>query len=89
MQASRSPMPGTPRAAPPHPNPPQDHLRSPIHGLRLKEATAILTGPRAQPDHSIAQHPRTLSEDFEHLRWFDLPTACLSRADTAQLVNRR
>ena len=46
----------------------------------LKEAIAILTGPRAQPDHSIAQHPLTLSEDFEHLRWFELPTACLSPA---------
>src|SRR5450755_2076005 len=46
----------------------------------LKEAITILKGPRAQPDHSIAQRPLTLSEDFEHLRWFDLPTACLSPA---------
>jgi hypothetical protein len=46
----------------------------------LQEAITILTGPRAQPDHSIAQHPLTLSEDFEHLRWFELPTACITPA---------
>jgi len=45
----------------------------------LKEATTILTAPRAQPDHSVGLCPLTLSEDFEHLRWFDLPTACLSQ----------
>jgi selenocysteine lyase/cysteine desulfurase len=44
----------------------------------LQEAITILTGPRAQPNHPTAQHPLTLSEDFEHLRWFDLPTACIS-----------
>ena len=46
----------------------------------LQEAINILTGPRAEPDHSTAQHPLTLSEDFEQLRWFELPTACISPA---------
>lgn len=44
----------------------------------LQEAITILTAPRGQPDHSIDQHPLTLSDDFEHLRWFDLPTACIA-----------
>ena len=59
---------------------PHHNNRAPETDLEryLKEATAILTGPRAQPDRAVAQHPMTLSEDFEHLRWFDLPTACLS-----------
>ena len=42
----------------------------------LTEAVTILKAARAQPDYSSAAHPLTLSEDFEHLRWFDLPTAC-------------
>jgi selenocysteine lyase/cysteine desulfurase len=46
----------------------------------LGEAIAILAAAAARPHHSIAQHPLTLSEDFEHLRWFDLPSACLSPA---------
>ena len=59
---------------------PHHNNRAPETDLEryLKEATRLLTGPRAQRDHAVAQHPMTLSEDFEHLRWFDLPTACLS-----------
>ncbi len=31
--------------------------------------------PRPSPD--LEQHPAQVSADFEHLRWFDLPSACL------------
>jgi len=44
----------------------------------LEAATTILAGSRPPPDEPVAQHPPTVSEDFEHLRWFDLPAACLS-----------
>ena len=59
---------------------PHHENRAPETDLQryLREATTILTDTRAQSCHALAQHPLTLSEDFEHLRWFDLPTACLS-----------
>ena len=43
----------------------------------LEEASALLSAAPAQADHTRAHHAHALSEDFEHLRWFDLPAACL------------
>ena len=44
----------------------------------LQEATALLTGaPRPAPQ-AAAGPVRSVSEDFEHLRWFDLPADCLA-----------
>lgn len=44
----------------------------------LEEAATILAGSRPPPEEPVGQHPLTVSEDFEHLRWFDLPAACLA-----------
>ncbi|MCH9729077.1 MAG: aminotransferase class V-fold PLP-dependent enzyme [Actinomycetia bacterium] len=46
----------------------------------LEEAATILAGSHPPPDEPVGQHPLTVSEDFEHLRWFDLPAACLTAA---------
>ena len=35
------------------------------------------------PDDVMAEGSATLSADFEHLRWFDLPTVCLEPAATS------
>jgi len=44
----------------------------------LQEATALLTGaPRPAPQ-AAGGPVRSVSEDFEHLRWFDLPADCLA-----------
>jgi selenocysteine lyase/cysteine desulfurase len=40
----------------------------------LREGVAILTSAIG-PD--LSAHPGNLSDDFEHLRWFDLPVPCL------------
>ncbi len=40
----------------------------------LREGQAILVSGNG-PD--LSEHPANLSEDFEHLRWFDLPVACV------------
>jgi selenocysteine lyase/cysteine desulfurase len=40
----------------------------------LRDAAAIL---RAAEGPDLATHPGHVSEDFEHLRWFDLSPACL------------
>jgi selenocysteine lyase/cysteine desulfurase len=40
----------------------------------LREGAAILAAA-AGPD--LADHPATVSPDFEHLRWFDLPRECI------------
>ena len=42
----------------------------------LGEAAAVLAAA-TPPDLSV--HPGSVSEDFEHLRWFDLPKVCLDR----------
>lgn len=42
----------------------------------LREGVAILASA-VEPD--LSAHPANVSDDFEHLRWFDLPAACLSR----------
>ena len=43
-------------------------------GEQLREGAAILAAAQG-PD--LSTHPATLSADFEHLRWFDLPTECI------------
>lgn len=43
----------------------------------LREGIAILASA-VGPD--LSTHPANLSEDFEHLRWFDLPVPCLQEA---------
>ena len=42
----------------------------------LDEGAALLAGS-APPDLSVP--PETLSDDFEHLRWFDLPKVCVEQ----------
>jgi selenocysteine lyase/cysteine desulfurase len=44
----------------------------------LDEAATLLSETRAPRDDGTAPLPGTMSEDFEHLRWFDLPAACLA-----------
>ena len=41
---------------------------------QLREGAAILAAAQG-PD--LADHPASLSADFEHLRWFDLPRECI------------
>jgi selenocysteine lyase/cysteine desulfurase len=41
----------------------------------LDEARALFA---ATPDGVLAEDGARMSEDFEHLRWFDLPAACLA-----------
>ena len=43
---------------------------------RAPRATAPRSSPRP-PGPDLAAHPATVSADFEHLRWFDLPPSCL------------
>jgi selenocysteine lyase/cysteine desulfurase len=43
----------------------------------LEEGAALLSGA-APADLSL--RPETLSEDFEHLRWFDLPKVCVDQS---------
>ena len=44
----------------------------------LDEAATVLAEPRTPPGEDTGPLPGTVSEDFEHLRWFDLHAACLS-----------
>jgi hypothetical protein len=41
---------------------------------QLLDAASILA---AAPGPDLQQHPGHVSADFEHLRWFDLPSCCL------------
>jgi hypothetical protein len=43
----------------------------------LAEAEAMLSARGLPSDVEPNGHRRVLSEDFEHLRWFELPAACL------------
>jgi hypothetical protein len=44
----------------------------------LDEARALLAqAPGARGDAAGGQVPSQVSEDFEHLRWFELPAVCL------------
>lgn len=45
----------------------------------LDEAAALLAETRPPRDQSTDPPAQTVSEDFEHLRWFDLPAASLAR----------
>ena len=59
---------------------PQHHERADesILAAHLEEAATILAAA-TPPD--LSTHPASLSEDFEHLRWFDLPASSLREAD--------
>ena len=41
----------------------------------LRDGAAILA---AAPEPDLSSHPADVSDDFEHLRWFDLPDGALS-----------
>ena len=65
--------------------------RAPETELRryLTEAAALLSArqpPADVGDGGGAAH--VLSEDFEHLRWFDLPAACLTDRCGVRLIRR-
>jgi hypothetical protein len=45
----------------------------------LDEASSLLSEMRAPRGAGPSPPPGTVSEDFEHLRWFDLPAASLAR----------
>jgi selenocysteine lyase/cysteine desulfurase len=55
---------------------PRRHDTAPESALAgyLVEATALLA---SLPDVEDTDGPQRVSEDFEHLRWFDLPAVCL------------
>ena len=55
---------------------PRHQDRAPESELQryLEEAKAVLDAATSAPSDSIAD---LVSADFEHLRWFDLPSACL------------
>lgn len=55
---------------------PQHHERADesVLASHLEEAAAVLAAATA-PD--LSTHPGSVSEDFEHLRWFDLPASSL------------
>jgi hypothetical protein len=66
---------------------PDGEMRYPHHDDRateselkryLDEAATLLAGTHPRRGHDTAPSPGTVSEDFEHLRWFDLPPACLA-----------
>ncbi|HEX7463025.1 MAG TPA: aminotransferase class V-fold PLP-dependent enzyme [Dermatophilaceae bacterium] len=58
---------------------PRHQDRAPESELQryLEEAKAVLDAATSAPSDSIAD---LVSADFEHLRWFDLPSACLHGA---------
>ncbi|MEO8519017.1 MAG: aminotransferase class V-fold PLP-dependent enzyme [Dermatophilaceae bacterium] len=58
---------------------PRHKGRAPESALKgyLDEARAVLLAATPAPEDTIAD---LVSADFEHLRWFDLPPACLARA---------
>lgn len=62
-------------------------MRYPLHhdraeetelGRYLQEATALLAVAPRPTDQPAGAQPDPMSEDFEHLRWFDLPATCLA-----------
>ena len=62
-------------------------MRYPLHhdraeetelGRYLQEATALLAVAPRPTDQPAGAQPDAISEDFEHLRWFDLPATCLA-----------
>ena len=62
-------------------------MRYPLHHDRaeetelecyLQEATALLAVAPGPTDQPAGAQPDAMSEDFEHLRWFDLPATCLA-----------
>jgi len=59
---------------------PLHHDRAPETELEryLQEASALLAVTPRPADHPEDAQPHAVSEDFEHLRWFDLPAACLA-----------
>jgi selenocysteine lyase/cysteine desulfurase len=61
---------------------PAQHDQAPESDLAtyLAEARELLA---SLPDDVMAEGSATLSADFEHLRWFDLPTVCLEPAATS------
>ena len=58
---------------------PQQHDQAPESALAdyLARAQALL---ESLPTDVLAEGSATLSSDFEHLRWFDLPSVCLEPA---------
>ena len=44
----------------------------------LQDADELMQDAGVLQDHVLAEHSRTVSADFEQLRWFDLPPICLS-----------
>jgi selenocysteine lyase/cysteine desulfurase len=59
---------------------PVHHDRAPETELEryLQEATTLLADAPGPTDRSAGAQPGAVSEDFEHLRWFDLPATCLA-----------
>ncbi len=62
---------------------PRRHDRAPESELATYLQAAGELMKRADQDHGpqdhvVAEHTRDLSADFEQLRWFDLPSVCLS-----------
>ena len=59
---------------------PLHHDRAPETELEryLQEASALLAVTPRPADHPANAQPHAVSEDFEHLRWFVLPAACLA-----------
>lgn len=58
-----------------------DRAPEPALAGYLEEATALLAAAPGPLETGAATLPGQ-SSDFEHLRWFDLPAACLSPADS-------
>ena len=59
---------------------PRHHDRAPETELEryLRDASTLLAAAHGPAPRGIDGPVRTVSEDFEHLRWFDLPAACLT-----------
>ncbi|MGS0685785.1 aminotransferase class V-fold PLP-dependent enzyme [Nakamurella sp. GG22] len=59
---------------------PRRHDRAPESALQqyLAEARELMARPPRADVHVVAEQATDLSADFEQLRWFDLPPACLS-----------
>ena len=59
---------------------PRRHDRAPETELAryLRDAEDLMERAGTEQDHVTAEHSRPVSVDFEQLRWFDLPSVCLS-----------
>ncbi len=44
----------------------------------LQDAAGLMRQAGTAQEHVVAEHTRDLSDDFEELRWFELPPVCLS-----------